>query len=709
VAVSRFYSIFILCAGVFLLAGCTSFYSNLAPEIEDRYGESVLSKKKGLSRVRVLAKVETPSVYGQGARVGNINELNVIDAAVEFKREYGFPLYRVHLTPRRISAQRWQALSHEMSVYIRTKGSKESFTLPTELPKERPYGSLTTPWTYCGPCLKLNPESNKSFSFSINRQLSQLLENQDVGFTSFLIRFETPSEKRYQIGDALNVTLQKGKEKEEALTRERAAEAERQRLAKLQEEENQRLYGAVREAYRELTRTLSTESLSRGRFKACGKLEFPRLPNPRYASANDINKAGVKSKETFKRHIECVTGFLRGLDTQKWGPHLNSMDEMEASLWPQTYLADSQRGDALSLSESLEAEKEHLQSLHKTYRDRVSAMEKNWKDYEHYEKVRREKAREKKIQAEVKRCIYTLASKGALTNYSQGYCRAQAEKGISGYQAGLTGSAGARPPPPKDVLLYQRNKLPTFDLQGMIDNAQAVADGASAVLLWDSSGAVRTSRAPEVSLSYGNTDGRKTALDSAGTSNKQREGLDLETSANEGIVHASNSTQTGATSTAPSQAKDSWPDRFLVTYVEEEGMTGGAIQLFSHKKVNLDLVGDTVIAVRIKPFIASNRQCNEEQKITASLHFVVTAWWNNPGRQEVRKVQRIADRDPLLAISPADESNNDFQSVINGVGQLYKTRKVHWQNTDKFRRSLAGSDCKTLVWNGDFESKLPLR
>lgn len=706
---SRFCCVFILCAGVLLLTGCTSFYSNLSPEIKAKYGKSVHPKEKGLSRLRVLAKFESPGVYGQSATVGNITELNVIDVAVEFKREYGLPLYRVHLAPRGISPQSWQALSHGMNIFIRTKGSRESFTLFTELPSERPYSSLKTPWTYCGPCLKLNSQSYKSSSYSINQQLSQLLERQDVSFASFLIRFETPSEKRYQLGDALNAILQKGKQREEALARERAAQAERQRLARLREQENQRLYGAPRKAYEELVRKVSTESLSQARRNACSELQFPGLPNPRYASANDINKAGIKSKDIFKRHIECVTGFLSELDTQKWGSHLNTMDEMESSLWPQTHLPDNKRRDALSLNESLEAEKKYLNDLDTTYRKRVDAIEDNWKDYQHYEKKRREKAREKKIQAEVKRCLYTLASKGALTTYSQGYCRAQAEKGISGYQAGLIGSAGATPPPSKDVLLYQRNELPTFNLQGMIDNAQAVADGASPDLLWDSSGAIRTSRAPEVSSSDRNVNSKKTSERGADTSNLERENLDLKTSDSESIVQANKSPQTEGSGNASSQAKNTWPDRFVITYVEEQGMIGGAIQLFNHKKVNLDLVGDTVIAIRVKPFIASDRQCNEQQKVTASLHYVVTAFWNNPGRAEVRKIQRIADKDPLLAISPAYEKNNDLQSVINGVGQRYKARKVHWQNTDKFRKSLAGIGCKTLVWNGDFESKIPLR
>ncbi|MGB1110314.1 MAG: hypothetical protein ACPG4N_08155, partial [Gammaproteobacteria bacterium] len=297
---------------------------------------------------------------------------------------------------------------------------------------------------------------------------------------------------------------------------ESARKAEQARLAEAAREE--RLYGESRRQYQALAARYKTAMLADDRKKACGKLSLQSPPSlPRVRRVGEFPKQPAfeqrinENAKRFGKHVQCVSEFLQNADYDQYAVQIEQDAQTEPALWQAANFKAGQqeRIKVTSLDSMLDAEDAYMRDLQTRFEKNQKQFESEWKrqvqdeqQFARREAERRAEAAEKRrIAQEKKKCLMGLASRGALTMYSDGFCESQAKKGISGYDAARLGSAGASVGSSRSSLpSYMTNpyEMPKFDLAGTIANAREAARSNNPSILWDESGNIRTQAAPGV-------------------------------------------------------------------------------------------------------------------------------------------------------------------------------------------------------------------
>ena len=664
----------------------------------------------GFFYARYLGDTYKPSKLW-GGYVTPEQKLFVVDAAIELRTAGTEPYYRVHFYPRDMDTSiiaGWDDwFSIKMSPVL---GGKQKITLHARLPEDRTLdeqGNLSTDWTYCSACIASFDSTTASYYRRMPTMRSSISDEGNIRF------YASPTIRPDAFGQA---AIEKAGAVYAEREKDRLIAEENARLARERAAEEQRLYGAARAEYATLEKEFFALSLTGGRKASCGDLDLEEPPHPADAFPEDYEYIAEDNAEAFERHMNCVIGMLAEIDYDVYQRQIDGLNEVEALLWQAVHLPDDQRLTPLDLDTMLVEQENYLQEVEARYEENGKDLQYAYDDWFEYQEEQAELARKAWIEEETQVCLMGLAAAGNLTPYSQGYCRGLAEQGYSGSDAAMMNNRLAlqnrrRPGGgAQGNLLYQRPGMQTFDIQGMMDNARAAADGNTQAL-WDRSGAIRTSRAPGVPVGGGVPNKRRAQGNDAGGPTPST----LAT-ADTNVSGATDRSRTAETETASASGstsgEDAFPTRHYVTFIMEEDMQNGEIKNFSGARVSIPGTGDTGRIGRIEPFVTSTRTCSANLSMQATLREVVYVIWDNATREQVAAMEQRAASDPFLEIAPyglSGPASNDFETVKSAIGSSYRGQPVHWMPSHRFVDQNGGGNCRKVIWNGVYEQLLPVR
>lgn len=474
----------------------TSQFQSTADLAKDRAASDT-----GYFYARMVGDSVEPKKFWTGS-VSVDGALLVMDAGIQIKTVDHAAYYRLTLFPRQIDQGFIDALPQGIKTQIRPSSSEPYTALYSKFPADRTpdaTGAIVTDWAYCPDCTgkgRTNSDSAKRL-VRLAKLGSQSTNNVTFTFTSTI-----PSAVKFGSEADMAALADAAAEKESVrMAEKKAADAEKKRV----EEEEERLYGDARRAYKDFAKEADASPLALARRKKCGSLVFRDPPGVVGRNARDRFEEGMESNvERFEEHVECVTDFLESADYVSYAQSAADQLAKEEALWTPANLPEKERVDILSVEDMVAQEEKYvsdsanrLERIGKTY-------ERAWDNYVEEENRRAERAakakRRKQVERDTKECLFGLASRGALTPYSQGFCKTQAEKGISGFQAAQIGSAGAgsSSTPAFRSAIPSFEELSKFNLAGMVANAREASRTGDASLLWDKSGRIRNTIAPQL-------------------------------------------------------------------------------------------------------------------------------------------------------------------------------------------------------------------
>lgn len=238
-----------------ILSGCASHYSNSASELTNLHGVLKKSGNQGVHPVRLIAYLKNPTVFGQSVKVSDLKSILVIDAQFEFKKEGDIPLFRVKLNPQNIPQDTWQQLPSTLNITLRYGRHDQLFMFSTAIAKNKGTGDITSPWTYCDKCVGLVESTQRYANINLYHQLNKFVDSQNLKFYTALLRFEGKPKNPFKTGEELTQAIAANKAKKAQIAKAKAEKAKQERLARLREEEEQRMYGEVRQAYLDFVQT----------------------------------------------------------------------------------------------------------------------------------------------------------------------------------------------------------------------------------------------------------------------------------------------------------------------------------------------------------------------------------------------------------------------------------------------------------------------
>ena len=660
----------------------------------------------GLFYARYVGDSEHPDTFW-GGTVTLDQSLMVLDAGIEARAAGTEPYYRLHLNPRAVEPSVIQGWDEWFLVEMKpVAGNGTPITLPARLPADRApdeNGLIITDWTYCSTCIANFTPAELQLYRSLPSAPVNIGEYGEVRFGSLSVKPDAFGQAAIDAAGAAYA------QRENA----RLAAEEEDRRARAKAAEDDRLYGAARREYAALKEDFRAASLSTSREASCGTLDLEDPPHPRDAYPADYEDIADDNAEAFKRHVECVVGMLAEIDYRAYEEQLDRLNEAEALVWQSANLPEGRRLTALSLDAELQAQEDYLDRIEQRFTDNQENLEYAYEDWFDYQAEQEELAREAWIDEQTDICVMGLAAAGNLTPYSQGYCRGMAENGFSGSDAAMSNNS---------LALQQRGRRPSrsradasggageFDIQGMMDNARAAANGDMGAL-WDESGAVRTTRAPGVAVGGGTS--RPGRPDRPGR--RPRAGDEADPSIDSATRMDSGETDDGAQAatasadmSAPAQ-EDRFPSRHYVTYVIDKGMIGGSIQNFFGAQVTIPGTPATGRIGRLEPFVTSDLTCGADGQMQADLRHLVSVIWDNASRQEVAAMEARAAADPLVTVTPermAGPRPQAFENTRNAIGGTYGGKRVFWMTSHRFADQARETGCETILWNGDFENRI---
>ena len=275
-------------------------------------------------------------------------------------------------------------------------------------------------------------------------------------------------------------------------------EADAMRLARKQREaENVERYADERKAYETYVAKLSKGSLRQAVMNACGTLELVDPPNPRQKGSRlDWFESGAKrNAERYEKHVRCVLDEMDAFDYNARAAALAAAKAQLPALYEAGHYEYRSIARFVSARDEVDQLSDYLKQQQSTYTDNQARYSKAWDEMLEVVTERREA----KIRKEVDSCLAGLAMTNSITANSGSYCRSMAEQGYTGLSAAVAGmqTGGSASGSAGSAASFTQPLVPEFNLSGMIANAQAVADGADASLLFNSDGTVRTTMAPE--------------------------------------------------------------------------------------------------------------------------------------------------------------------------------------------------------------------
>ncbi len=283
-----------------------------------------------------------------------------------------------------------------------------------------------------------------------------------------------------------------------ATFRQEVIEAEARRVAKKKrEEESAELYAEERKTYEAYVAELSRGSLRQAVNKACSKLELRNPPNPRQSGSRlDWYEYGAKQNaDNYEKHVRCVLDKMDNFDYSARAGVLADAKLRLPPLFEAGHYEYKSVARFVSARDEVDQLSKYLNKKQTEFRKTQSRYEDAWDEMLDVMAERREK----RIRKEVDTCLAGLAMTNSLTSNSGAYCRSMAEQGYTGLSAAVAGmqTGGSSSGSGSSAPAFTQPLVPEFNLSGMIANAQAVADGADASLLFNADGTVRTTIAPE--------------------------------------------------------------------------------------------------------------------------------------------------------------------------------------------------------------------
>lgn len=471
---------------------------------------AVAKAEMGARYWRYLAGAnDTNKIWSGYMNAYSTREIRVVDVAFIFKLEGDAPVYKARLLPHNFTPSEIAGWPSYLTGFYRDSKQGPRHYISVRLPKDRTLsteGYLETDWTLCPDCLGI--KEGRFPSLNLLKAFEKYAKAPATQQNISSLAFKDQPDKPIIIGEAVperaEVISIAMREKIEAdrLAAEKAAEEKR--LAAERAAEEERLYGDARRAYKSFAKEHKRSPLATDRNSQCGSLNLQSVPNYRRANARDYERGMEENLKRFEKHVNCVTKMLETADYVTYAEAAGDALNREEALWAAANLPEGDRINIASVEAMVQQEQQYLKGLVKSFEKRAKAYERGFDDYakEQERRARAEAKRERDriVKREKQNCLMGLAARGALTLYSDGYCEAQAKKGISGHNAALIGSAGSTTPAPS----YNPSPIPSFDeiakfdLQGMIDNARVAAATNNPNVLWDESGRIRNHRAPQI-------------------------------------------------------------------------------------------------------------------------------------------------------------------------------------------------------------------
>jgi len=428
-----------------------------------------------------------------------------IDLIVEYKDVDGLPVMRAGVRPLNVSGT-GTLLSNRIAMLrtYNTTRSDRNFVNTVHVPVRMPdlsdvqRGEIKfSDWQFCPSCVKtfLKTEGAPVFPHinpkTFLAERGQLPSESSFPWDTSSIYLSKTSSTGIYYGDAAIAMA--------STFRRDTLEAEQQMLARKQREaDHAERYAEERATYDKLVAELRKGSLRSDVNRRCGELKLYDPPNPRQSGSHTgwYKDGAKKNASRYETHVRCVLESLEAFDYNQRAAELAAGRETLSTLFENGHYEFKTIAKFTSAKDEVDQLGKYLNEQEARYNKTVDRYARAWDELFEVFAERREK----RIAKEVDKCLAGLAMTGSLTPSSGGYCRSMAEQGYTGLSAaaaGYNGGSRGTSSSTGSVGSFSHPTMPKFDLNGMIANAQAVADGADASLLWNSDGTVRKTIAPE--------------------------------------------------------------------------------------------------------------------------------------------------------------------------------------------------------------------
>lgn len=353
-------------------------------------------------------------------------------------------------------------------------------------------------WQFCASCVRSFMENSKQPLYP-TLDVKAFYEANGVLPTYFAwpVAVTQINSLDYSMGDSLDsgVEIFAGDEAVAAATNyfeaerlaEEARQAEAARKAQLAD-----MYKEERDTYNAYVAELKAGSLRTSVGKRCGKLDLRSPPNPRARGSHsgwfeDNAKYNVREYEA---HVGCVLNTLETFDYPKRAAALEHAQTRLPELFSMASFEDQRIASFETTRKEVDRQQKYLKAQEARYQKLERDFDRAWDVMMDVYAERREK----RINEEVSKCLAGLAMTNSLTSNSRAYCRSMAEQGYTGLSAAAAGfkGSGSGSSSGSATASFTQPAVQAFDLSGMIANAQAVADGADASLLWNDDGTINT-------------------------------------------------------------------------------------------------------------------------------------------------------------------------------------------------------------------------
>ncbi|MCP1335475.1 hypothetical protein [Futiania mangrovi] len=587
----------LICLAAFVLAGCASEAPNVtatksfvsefgSPNKEQsplfqRFGEG----GKGYFMDRYYATAENPRAFHTYLLKENLSPSGqnlAMDVGIEVRAEGGMPIYRMVLVPRRMTQAQIDALpeylvQHDTQV---RPPFLPGYTV-ARLPADRtlgPDGEIVTEWTFCRRCIgfdSVDPAQGTKAVAETQQNVAYVagIANRESKFAEPPSKPKpgdfTPFHKRMAFVDGASLDIPKLMGEPYGFGEEQARMAAREAqtiLAALPEaaEQAQREREAARTAYRDfVTKAYEPRQMTTHLDEACS--------NPKSAWQGALRGSDYgRAQERAIAYATCIGEQASNWDLVYYVENYATFVEREEAL----AVPGITRTTIRTPEQQLGIPEERVKAIERDTLAMGDRLQRQARARAEEERRSAEASRQAEIDRQVKRCMLGLASTGSLTPYSQGFCRAQAERGLDGLQAAIIGSAGATSRNPAGSAGtspvtgttasgfgssgFTGNLVPPLDINGMIANARAVAKGADPGLLFNRDGTVRTTIAPEALARSASS-----SRDSGGTGTRT---ASAEPSRDRAATTSRTGSNTGRTASAAASQDKPAPDRNSVVF-----------------------------------------------------------------------------------------------------------------------------------------------
>lgn len=570
------------------------------------------------------------------------------DIGYEIREEDGQMYWRIHIFPHDIpqaTIDSWPAwLQLGVSVTPGTGNRAEHFTLVARLPEDRKPvdGRITTGWAGA-PFPDPTEGRREAVKLLAGMKSGQIGQGRRIKRGDVIVDITNPKltadvSKVYKYG------IFDGTEDDVRL-------AMRDWVG--QETTDAQLYRAERVRYDELRQEWKAMSLTGQRRSMCGRLDFITWRVDRSGKRQEVAPAGImrefeENERRFQSHKACVAAFIESYDFDSLAPKATRIRREEEELWPRTHLTENQRmRGEISAGALFREQDKYFKALDERY-DRMEAG-------------------------------FAARYDAAMRDESAARRRAQqARRNEAASAAALAAALSPKVPVP--------SAGGGFDARGMMDNAQAVADGTADVSsLWKRDGTIATTRAQDVPAGVGSpTVSRRQiadgSTDRAGTSEARR--------------------SAPATEGRGMRPEPVTPQIYWVRYVVENAVLAQDGNPRAAVFPGPGVVGRTVPGTRLTPdiwerpvdFVVSDGTCRDGA-VDAQRVQIHTAQFHKPTAQQIAALDQAAGRNPLISAAPSAGRLDDLTSRI---GNNYKGRPV--QRADRGGLFKLQEVCGEMRW-----------